>query len=61
MNEIFALMDAADGALDRETYEQFRRDDFDTPDDCEIWVTASTVRKINRLFSALDKLRWRIA
>lgn len=54
--EVVALMDIADEALDNESHPQFLRDD-DMPDDCELQITAGTVRKINRLFNEIDKLR----
>lgn len=57
MAEILALMDAADEALDQETYDQFRRDEFETIDEDDLTVTAGTVRKINKVFAALDRHR----
>lgn len=54
---LFELMDEADGALDEDTYEQSRRDEFDTPDDAEWMVRAGTCRKINRVFAEIDRIR----
>ena len=50
-----ALLDDADAALDKETYDQIKSYDFDAPDDAEVTISVGTERKINRLFSALDK------
>lgn len=54
---LVTLMDAADGALDRETYDQFRASDFDAPADAEFTITVGTIRKINAVFSAISRLR----
>ncbi len=48
------LLDAADDALDKETYDQKRKDNFDAPDDAEYYVSVGTIRKINDVFQALD-------
>ena len=58
MTDIRALIDAADGALDEETYEQKRKDNFDPPDDAEYTVTVGTIRKINDVFQGLDGRRF---
>lgn len=60
LSAIFALMDEADSALDKETYDQHLRGEFDLPDDCEMWITAGTDRKITKVFGALDALRRKI-
>jgi len=57
---IFALMDEADSALDKETYDDWRRGEFDLPDDCELVITVKTDRKINKVFEALNALRQKI-
>src|SRR5690349_4653634 len=54
---LFDLMDAADDALDKDTYEQFRKDEFDPPNDAEYSVCAGTVLKCEKVFEAIDKLR----
>jgi len=59
--ELLALMDAADGALDKDTYDQSLRDEFDAPDDADYSVCAGTVRKCSAVFAAIEKLRARVA
>lgn len=54
-DEIRALLDDADGALDKDTSEQIRHEELDLPDDAEVWITAGTHTKINRLFAVLDR------
>ena len=55
--DVLELMDAADAALDDDTYEQIKAQNFDAPDDCEIWITAGTRRKINELFLLISQWR----
>lgn len=50
LQALFALADEADDALDKDTYEQKRHDDFDTPDDAEWWIRAGTERKCVKVF-----------
>ena len=57
MTKLFDLMDEADGALDKDTYEQKVRDDYDAPDDAEWWVRAGTVRKCQKVFAEIDRIR----
>jgi len=57
LEAIFALMDEADSALDKETYDDWRRGEFDLPDDAELVITVKTDRKVNKVFEALHKLR----
>lgn len=57
ITRLFKLMDAADDALDKDTYEQKRRDDFDAPDDAEWSVQAGTCRKITAVFMTVERLR----
>ena len=57
LKSLFALMDDADDALDKDTYDQKRRDDFDTPDDAEWWIRAGTARKCGKVFLEIDRLR----
>ncbi len=52
--DLRALLDVADDALDKETYEQTRKDNFDPPLDAEYQVTVGTIQKINAVFQALD-------
>ncbi len=59
--ELLALMDAADSALDKDTYDQSLRDEFDAPDDADYSVCAGTVRKCSAVFAAIEKLRARAA
>lgn len=54
---LFALMDEADEALDKHTYDQARRDEYDAPDDAEWWIRAGTARKINKVFAEIERLR----
>ena len=55
---LFSAVDAADDALDKETFEQmWRRDRLDLPDDAEVVITAGTQRKINRVFREIENLR----
>jgi len=58
--ELLALMDAADSALDKDTYDQSLRDEFDAPDDADYSVCAGTVRKCSAVFAAIEKLRNRM-
>jgi hypothetical protein len=51
------LMDEADDALDKDTYDQKRRDEFDTPDDAEWWISAGTERKCVKVFTEIDRIR----
>ena len=51
------LMDEADDALDKDTYEQKRKDDFDIPDDAEWWIRAGTERKCAKVFLEIDRIR----
>lgn len=55
--ELFALMDEADGALDKDTYKQRLQDNFDAPDDAEYCVLMGTIRKCDALFRAIEKMR----
>ena len=57
LKALFALMDEADDALDKDTYEQKRKDEFDTPDDAEWWIRAGTERKCAKVFAEIDRLR----
>jgi hypothetical protein len=57
LNKLFTLMDSADEALDKETYDEKKRDDFDTPDDAEWVVTAGTCRKAEKVFAEVDRIR----
>lgn len=50
------LMDEADGALDKDTYDQMRELN-EPPDDAEVWIRVGTRRKINVLFNAIAELR----
>lgn len=59
--ELLALMDAADSALDKDTYDQSLRDEFDAPDDADYSVCAGTVRKCSAVFAAIEKLRNRMS
>ncbi len=59
--ELLTLMDAADSALDKDTYDQSLRDEFDAPDDADYSVCAGTVRKCSAVFAAIEKLRNRVA
>lgn len=52
--EFRVLLDDADEALDKDTFEQIKAHDYDAPDDAEYTISAGTHRKINRLFAALD-------
>lgn len=58
--ELLALMDAADSALDKDTFDQFMRDDCNAPDDADYSVCAGTVRKCSAVFAAIEKLRARV-
>jgi len=55
------LMDVADCALDKDTYDQKSRDDFDAPDDAEWFIQAGTERKISKVFAEIDRIRRSIA
>jgi hypothetical protein len=57
LKHLFTLMDVADEALDKETYDQFHKEELDLPDDCEIWITVGTTEKINKVFAAIESLR----
>jgi len=57
LEKLFVLMDAADDALDKDTYDQNVRDNFDAPDDAEYVVRSGTTRKCNAVFVAIEKLR----
>lgn len=54
---IFALMDSADDALDKDTYDQFAAANWEPNGDAEFTVYVSTIRKCFNVFEALDKLR----
>ena len=58
--ELLALMDVADGALDKDTYDQSLHDEFDAPDDADYSVCAGTVRKCSAVFAAIEKMRNRM-
>jgi RecJ-like exonuclease len=53
ISRLRTLADAAEEALDHDTYEQKRSHDFDPPDDAELTIRAGTVRKIEALIAAL--------
>lgn len=57
MSPLFALMDVADEALDKDTIGQKKDGRFDAPDDAEWWVQAGTVRKIDAVFLEIDRIR----
>ena len=57
IEQIFSLAEAADKALDKETYNQIKAADYDMPADAEVSIQAGTMRKINGLIAALDKAR----
>ena len=57
LEDLFSLMDAADSALDRDTYDQSLRDEFDAPDDADYSVCAGTVRKCSAVLAAIEKMR----
>lgn len=54
---LVALMDVADGKLDDDIYDQSLKDGFDAPDDAEYTVRFGTICAINRVFSAIEKMR----
>ena len=51
------LMDDAGGALDKDTHDQKRRDEFDAPDYAEWWIRAGTERKVSKVFAEIDRIR----
>jgi hypothetical protein len=55
--ELHELAGIAEDALDNETYEQFRAEELDLPDDAEMSVTAGTVRKLFKVFAEIDRLQ----
>jgi len=57
LEALFRLMDIAVCALDKDTYSQSLRDEFDAPDDADYSVCAGTVRKCNAVFAAIEKIR----
>jgi hypothetical protein len=56
---LFDLMDEADDALDKDTYDQFSRDEFDPQNDSDYSVRAGTIIKCNKVFKAIEQLRRR--
>lgn len=58
---LFEIMDAADDALDKDTYDEVRRESAhfgrDIPADCAISITYGTRSKINKVFLAIDQIR----
>lgn len=42
------------GLIDQQTYDEYRRGDWDLPDDCELLVTftASDLRKLDRILQS---------
>jgi hypothetical protein len=61
LDALFSLMDEADDALDRDTYEQNRKSEFDAPDDAEWWIRAGTARRCDKVFAEIDRIRRAIA
>lgn len=54
--ELKKLLTDADDALDRETYDQKRKDDFDAPRDAEYTVTVGTIHKVEAALRVGDGL-----
>lgn len=54
-SRLLALLDAADEALDKETYDQLRAAQFDPNEDEEFTITVKTWRKVNALINELDR------
>lgn len=58
---LFELMDIADEALDKDTYDEIRHwvgdGNIDAPDDGEIGITILTRRKINAVFLEIERIR----
>lgn len=57
LEHLFKLMDDADDALDKDTYEQLCRDEFDPPDDADYSVCAGTTIKCNKVFNQIEAIR----
>lgn len=55
LRELRVLLDRAEEPLDKETYEQKRRTDFDAPDDMEVVITFGTLRKVEALINFLNQ------
>jgi hypothetical protein len=50
-------LDELEGAIDRQTYDDHRRADFDMPDDAELQIvlTAKDERRLSRALSAMTR------
>lgn len=57
LEHLFKLVDDADQALDEDTYEQLRKDEFDPPNDADYSVRAGTTIKCNRVFNHIESIR----
>jgi hypothetical protein len=53
---LFALASEAESAADKETIDQKREQHLDAPDDCEVWLTFGTLRKIERVFATIQAI-----
>ena len=57
LTTLFDLMDEAEDALDKDTYEQIRHAEFDPPDDAELWIRSGTHTKCQKVFAEIDRIR----
>lgn len=50
-------LDELEGAIDRQTYDEHRKNDFDTPDDAKLYIvlTAKDERRLSKALSAMTK------
>jgi len=56
LRELRELAATAEDALDNDTYEQFKRADFDSHDDDEIVVRVGTARKLFMVLAEIDRI-----
>lgn len=61
LEQLFKAADEADDALDKDTYEQYRRAEFDPHVDDEIWVRAGTAIKCDLVFNLVDNIKRTLA